>query len=70
LAYSLTLKTSDDHTVKVLLNDATKYERDGKPAAFKDLKVGQRAVIHAVKLDGSADLTATLVKLAGDDSHK
>ncbi len=44
---SITVKTGDDHLVKVTVNASTKYERDGKPALLTDVKVGQRAVVHA-----------------------
>jgi hypothetical protein len=47
---SVMVETTDKKTVEVVLTDATTYQNGSKPAARKDLKVGDRVVIHAVKV--------------------
>jgi hypothetical protein len=47
---SVTVETTDKKTVEVGLTDATTYQNGSKPAARKDLKIGDRVVIHAVKV--------------------
>jgi len=47
---SVTVQTTDNKTVEVVLTDATTYQNGSKAAARKDLKVGDRVVIHAVKV--------------------
>ena len=47
---SVTVQTTDKKTVEVVLTDETTYQNGSKPAARKDLKVGDRVAIHAVKV--------------------
>lgn len=42
----------DGKTTEVLLAADTTYETNGQPAKQADLKVGDRVVIHAVKVSG------------------
>lgn len=44
---SITVETTSKKTVTVTLRIATKFQKSGSPAALKDLKVGDRVVIHA-----------------------
>ena len=45
---AVVVKTQDGKSVEVKLADSTMYvDKDGKPAKFTDLAVGQRVVIHA-----------------------
>jgi len=48
---SVTVETTDKKTVEVGLTATTTYEKDNQPAAWKDLKIGNRVVIHAVKVN-------------------
>ena len=47
---SVTVETTDKKSIEVVLIDTTTYEKASKPAARADLKVGDRVVIHAVKV--------------------
>jgi ribosomal protein S1 len=49
---SITVETTSKKTVTVTLSAATKFQKSGSPAALKDLKVGDKVVIHAT---GSED---------------
>ena len=49
---SVTVKTTDERIVQVTLMESTTYESGSTPFTLKDLKVGDRVVIHAVKKDG------------------
>jgi ribosomal protein S1 len=44
---SITVETTSKKTVTVTLSAATKFQKSGSPAALKDLKVGDKVVIHA-----------------------
>jgi len=44
---SITLETTSKQSVTVEVNDQTKFERSGAAATLKDLKVGDKVVIHA-----------------------
>ena len=44
---SITVETTSKKTVTVTLTTATKFQKSGSPAALKDLKVGDKVVIHA-----------------------
>jgi len=44
---SITVETTSKKTVVVTLSTATKFQKSGSPAALKDLKVGDKVVIHA-----------------------
>jgi hypothetical protein len=41
------VKTKAKKTVTVTCSAATKFQKSGSPAALKDLKVGDKVVIHA-----------------------
>lgn len=47
---TVTVSTTDKKSIEVLLTETTTYENGAKPATRKDLKVGDRVVIHAVKV--------------------
>ena len=47
---SVTVQTTDKKTVEVALTDATTYANGPKPSTRSGLKVGDRVVIHAVKV--------------------
>ena len=57
---STTIQTKDNKSVAVDVSDKTKFERSGSPATLKDLKVGDKVVIHA---DVSGD------KLVANEIH-
>src|SRR5713226_854555 len=44
---SITVETTTKQSVTVELAEQTKFEKSGSPASLKDLKVGDRVVIHA-----------------------
>jgi len=44
---SITVETTSKKTVTVSLSAATNFQKSGSPAALKDLKVGDKVVIHA-----------------------
>jgi hypothetical protein len=47
---SITVQTSQE-TITVYTTPETKFVKSGVPASIKDLKVGDRVVIHAGKMD-------------------
>ena len=47
---SITVQTKADEPVTVYTMAETKYEKSGTVASMKDLKVGDRVVIHAEKM--------------------
>ena len=47
---SITVHTMDDKSVEVDLTLSTTYVKGTQPAAWKDLRIGDRVVIHAVKV--------------------
>jgi ribosomal protein S17 len=49
---SITVQTKAKNPVIVYTMAETKYEKSGATAAIKDLKVGDRVVIHATRLNG------------------
>src|SRR6266702_3014250 len=49
---AVTVETTDKKSVEVVLSDSTTYEKASKTAARADLKVGDRVVIHAIKIKG------------------
>jgi hypothetical protein len=64
---SVMVKTQEGKSVAVKLAATTAYiTKDGKPAKFADVAVGQRVVIHATPK--GADLIADEVKFATADS--
>lgn len=46
---SITVETAgkESKVVTVSIAPQTKFEKDGSPASLKDLKVGERVVVHA-----------------------
>lgn len=50
---SVTVQTADKKTVEVVLTSATTYEKGTQPSNWKELKVGDRVVIHAMKVKDS-----------------
>jgi hypothetical protein len=44
---SIRVETTAKNSVTVEVRDNTKFEKSGSPATLKDLKVGDRVVIHA-----------------------
>ena len=44
---SITVETTSKQSVTVELAEQTKFEKSGSPATLKDLKVGDKVVIHA-----------------------
>jgi len=57
---SITVETTAKKSVTVDLTDKTKFEKSGAAATLKDLKVGDKVVIHA---DASGD------KLVANEVH-
>lgn len=51
--HSVTVETTDKKTVEVQLVDSTTFMNGSNPGDRKDLKVGDRVVIHAVKVKDS-----------------
>jgi ribosomal protein S1 len=44
---SITVETTAKKTVTVEVNDKTKFQKSGAAASLKDLKVGDKVVVHA-----------------------
>jgi preprotein translocase subunit YajC len=44
---SITVETTSRKTVTVTVSPTTKFQKNGSPAALKDLKFGDKVVIHA-----------------------
>src|SRR5262249_11557494 len=68
---SIALETSEKKEIQVQINDKTKFEKSGAPgvqASSKDVKAGERVVIHASKREGK--LTASTVKIAAEVKDK
>ena len=71
---SITVETMDKHQVTVSVVPETKFMNGNAAAALKNLKVGDRVVIHAVKKGD--ELQAHMVKIgaasavAGHHHHK
>src|SRR5437588_4963560 len=57
---SITVETTSKKTVTVSLSASTKFQKSGSPATLKDLKAGDKVVIHVT---GSEDkLVATEIR--------
>jgi hypothetical protein len=67
--HSVTVQTTDNKTVEVLLADSTTFVNGSKPADRKDLKVGDRVVIHAVKVKDSLQAHEVRFGAAPASSH-
>jgi hypothetical protein len=63
-AASVTVQNGEKAAVKIVLDEHTKYEKDGKPATLKDVVVGQRAVIHAETGEAGKGPVAETVKVS------
>jgi hypothetical protein len=50
---SITVKTTDQKIVQIALTESTTYQSESQPSTRRDLQVGDRVVIHAVKTDDS-----------------
>src|SRR6266849_1528672 len=57
---SITVETTAKKSITVEVNDETKFEKRGVPSTLKDLKVGDKVVVHA---DVSGD------KLVANEVH-
>lgn len=65
---SITVETTAKKSVTVVVSDKTKFEKSGSPATLKDLKVGDKVVVHA---DVSGDtLVANEVHFGGMKSKQ
>ena len=58
---AITVKTQDGNSVEVFVGQDTKFMRGGQPISAKDVKQGDRIVIHANKK--GEKLTATTVAI-------
>jgi hypothetical protein len=58
---SITVETIDHKSVTVLLDPSTKFIQNSAPSLLKDLKAGDRVVIHA-KVDPHKNLLGIEVK--------
>ena len=47
---SVTIETTDKKTIEVQLTDTTTFMNGSRPGNRKELKVGDRVVIHAMKV--------------------
>jgi hypothetical protein len=47
---TVTVSTTDKKSIDVVLIETTTYRNGANPATKKDMKVGDRVVIHAVKV--------------------
>lgn len=50
---SVTVQTTDQKIVQIALTESTTYQSGSQPSARRDLQVGDRVVIHAVRTDDS-----------------
>jgi hypothetical protein len=57
---SITVESTAKKSVTLDVSDKTKFEKSGSPATLKDLKVGDKVVIHA-------DVSGT--KLVANEVH-
>lgn len=62
-AKSIVVTGGDGKDVTISVDEKTTIERNAKAVALKDLKPGERVVVHTKKTDGG--LVATMIK-AGD----
>src|SRR6266508_4238179 len=63
---SLTIETRDRKEVVVVIDEKTKFEKNGKPATAKDLKAGARVVVDVEKGQTKEALVAKEVKIGVD----
>lgn len=65
---SITVTTTDGKTQAVAVTGDTKYSNTSGTITLKDIKVGDRVVIHATKKDGklvAATVQVSTAKMAG-----
>jgi rubrerythrin len=63
---NLTIETHDQKEVKVIIDEKTKFEKNGKPATAKDLKAGVRVVVDVDKGQAKEALVAKEVRIGAD----
>lgn len=63
---SLTIETRDKKEVVVVVDEKTKFEKNGKPATPKDLKAGVRVVVDVEKGQSKEALMAKEVRIGAD----
>ena len=63
---SLTIETRDKEAIVVIIDEKTKFEKNGKPATSKDLKAGVRVVVDLDKNQAKEALVAKEVKIGAD----
>src|SRR5512140_3357659 len=64
---SLTIETRDKKEVEVVVDEKTKFERNGKSATVKDLKAGARVVVDVEKGQTKEALVAKKVNIGSAD---
>lgn len=62
---TITVKTTDARSVDVSLTTDTKFTREGQPASAKDIKQGDRVVIHAKKNGEKLVATTVIIGMKG-----
>jgi Cu/Ag efflux protein CusF len=67
---SITVQTTAKDPVTVYTMPDTKYEKSGSAASMKDLKVGDRVVIHAAKMNDKLMATDVRFGAAAQVSSK
>ena len=67
---SITVQTKAKDPVTVYTMPDTKYEKSGAAASVKDLKVGDRVVIHAAKMDNKLMATEVRFGAAAQTTHQ
>ena len=67
---SITVQTKAKDPVIVYIMPDTKYEKSGTSASIKDLKVGDRVVIHAAKMNDKLMATEVRFGAAAPASSK
>jgi len=65
---SIAVKTQDGRSVDVVMSPETKFTRKGQPISLKDVKVGDRVVIHAKKENDK--LVATTVAVGMNQAER
>jgi len=63
---SLTIETRDKKEVVVVIDEKTKFEKNGKSATAKDLKAGARVVVDVEKGQTKEALVAKEVRIGAD----
>jgi rubrerythrin len=63
---NLTIETHDQKEVEVIIDEKTKFEKNGKPATAKDLKAGVRVVVDVDKNQAKEALVAKEVRIGAE----